>query len=63
MAANIGILLSRHMRKSGLSVVRVAAYTGATRCTVYNWLAGRGISPAYRAKVTRLIEKLVKEIK
>lgn len=55
---NTGLLLARWVRKEGLSVVEVAEYTGATRATVYNWLAGNGVSPAYRARVYKLIEKL-----
>ena len=61
MAQNIGLALARAARKASLSVVEIAAYTGATRATIYNWLSGAGVSPAYRAKVQKLIDKIAKE--
>ena len=61
MAQNIGLALARAARKAALSVVEIAAYTGATRATIYNWLSGAGVSPAYRAKVQKLIDKIAKE--
>lgn len=39
----------------GLSVVRVAHATGATRQSVYNWFSGGTVMGVYRPKVTALI--------
>ena len=63
MAQNIGQALARTARRVPLSVMEIAAYTGATRATIYNWLSGAGVSPAYRAKVQKLIDKYAKESK
>ena len=59
---NLGQQLARCAKRSSFTVAQITQYTGATRCTVYNWLAGKGISPAYRTKVTKLIEKLSRKI-
>ena len=55
---NIGRLLARCARRKPLSATKIAEYTGATRVTVYNWFLGKGISPAFRPKVLKLIAKL-----
>lgn len=53
---NIGKQLQRVAKREGISVIQIAAYTGATRCTVYNWMAGRTVSPAYRAAVQNIVD-------
>ena len=55
---NLGKRLARLLRRSPLTAVQVAKATGATRATVYNWMSGKGVSPAYRSNVLKLITKL-----
>jgi hypothetical protein len=55
---NLGKQLARLLRSVPMTAVQVAKATGATRATVYNWLSGRGVSPAYRSNVQKLITKL-----
>lgn len=58
--ATLGTQLARAAIGAGLSVVDIAKATGATRTTVYSWYSGKGVTNAYRARVTRLILKLTK---
>jgi len=40
------------------SVIRIAACTGATRQTVYQWYKGRNVSAAYAQRVEQLLRIL-----
>ena len=40
------------------SVIRIAACTGATRQTVYQWFRGRSVSAAYLPQVEKLLRIL-----
>jgi predicted transcriptional regulator len=53
-----GVRLSRLAIKHNISVIKIAACTGATRATVYNWYAGKGVTHAYQARVKQLTEIL-----
>lgn len=53
-----GTKLARLALRRQFSVLHVAACTGATRTTVYNWYSGKGVTPAYRQRVTQLIDIL-----
>jgi hypothetical protein len=55
---NTGLLLARLIKRHNMSIPKVADFTGATRATVYNWCSGKGVSPAYRAVVLKLIARL-----
>lgn len=55
---NVGLLLARCAARNSLTVLQISKATGATRQTVYNWLSGGSISPAYRTIVGRLINKM-----
>ena len=59
---NIGLVLARLLKRTRTSVPEVVSFTGATRATVYNWTSGKGVSPAYRAAVNNLLEKLQKKV-
>ena len=63
MADQLGLKLARVVRRHGLSVEQVAEYTGATRCTVYNWMSGKGVSIAYAPRVLKFIEKMLRKTK
>jgi len=39
-------------------VIQISQYTGATRQTVYNWFSGTDVTPAYRDRVTSLLNIL-----
>ena len=52
---SLGSRLGRLSLKHGFSVLRISKVTGATRQTVYNWMAGGSITPAYRKNVTELV--------
>ncbi len=54
----LGTRLAKLALQSKYSVQDVSAFTGATRMTVYNWYAGRGVTHAYRDRVERLIQLL-----
>jgi hypothetical protein len=56
--APLGVQLGKLAVKSDYSVVRIAAYTGASRTTIYSWFAGKGVTNAYKASVSRLITEL-----
>lgn len=56
--ATQGTKLAKLAVRKGFSVIQVAKCTGATRQTVYNWFAGRGVTQAYRLSVARLINIL-----
>ena len=53
-----GTRLAKLAVPKGLSVQQIATITGASRPTVYNWFAGKGVSKAYKAHVQALIHKL-----
>lgn len=52
----LGNTLGRLAVDLDFSVQRVAKATGATRQTVYNWMAGGEVLSPYRPAVERLIE-------
>lgn len=54
----LGVRLAKLAVKNKFSIIRVSRCTGATRMTVYNWYAGKLVSPAYRAQVSKLIDIL-----
>ena len=49
--------LRKAMRNAKLSKVATAKAIGCTRLTIYNWLAGKAVSPAYQGKVTRFLNQ------
>lgn len=53
-----GKSLLRWAIKLDFPVTSIAQYTGATRQTIYNWLDGTEVSPAYRERVTALLSIL-----
>jgi hypothetical protein len=53
-----GKLLGTHAIRLDFSVLRIAKATGATRQTVYNWLAGGPIAPYYKQRFTQLTDIL-----
>ena len=55
---NLGLVLRKQAHRKKFSVIKVAAFTGASRTTVYSWFAGGGVTNAYRPVVTALIESL-----
>lgn len=59
--AGLGATLGKLAVRKEYSVVEIAAYTGATRTTVYNWLTNGIVSPAYRKIVAQLIETLKRQ--
>lgn len=54
----LGKRLGQVMLRKQKTVIEIASETGATRQTVYNWLAGRPVSNAYRRVVDELITRL-----
>ena len=56
--APLGVRLAKLAVKHDFSVIKIAAYTGASRTTVYSWFAGRGVTNAYKPAVTKLIAEL-----
>lgn len=54
----LGVRLGRLAIRKGISVLDISASTGASRATVYNWLAGGVVSNAYRKPVEVLIAKI-----
>lgn len=56
----LGRELGRRAVKLDFSVSRIAKATGATRQTVYHWICGNDVSPAYRRAVRNLIDILNK---
>jgi transcriptional regulator with XRE-family HTH domain len=59
----IGRQIKRALKQNLTTVIEIAAYTGASRSTVYNWIAGRRVSPAYQNKALKFIARLLKESK
>ena len=57
-AKNLGLTLARLLKQTHTSAQEAADSTGATRATVYNWISGKGVSPAYRTALNKLITKL-----
>lgn len=53
-----GSRLGRRAVYLGISVQELSKLTGATRRTVYNWLFGGWVIPAYRQRVAQLHEIL-----
>ena len=51
----LGTLLGRKAIRKGFSVAQISDKTGASRTTVYSWLAGGTVSNAYRKPVEDLI--------
>lgn len=56
---NLGNMLGRFAVKREVSVLRVAAATGATRQTVYRWFVGGTVSRAYKKRVQRVRDILI----
>jgi len=56
--STLGVRLGRLAVRKKVSVHEVALRTGASRTTIYNWFAGRGVTKAYRAAVQELIAEL-----
>jgi len=54
----LGNQLGRWAIHLDFPVLRISAYTGATRQTVYNWFSGTDVTPAYRARVKDLVNIL-----
>lgn len=55
---SLGSRLGRLAVYHGYSVQTISEITGASRPAVYSWIAGGSVARAYRAAVTKLIEKL-----
>lgn len=56
--APLGVRLAKLAVKHDFSVINIAERTGASRTTIYSWFAGRGVTNAYKAVVTNLIDEL-----
>lgn len=56
--STLGVRLGRLAVRHKLSVQEIAARTGASRTTIYNWFAGRGVTNAYCPAVEELIAEL-----
>lgn len=54
----LGVRLGRLAIRKRISVQEIAAKTGASRTTVYNWFSGGGVTNAYKASVQALIQEL-----
>jgi hypothetical protein len=54
----MGNQLGRWAIHLDFSVMRIAAATGATRQTIYNWMFGGQVTNAYRDRVKMLLEIL-----
>ena len=52
---NLGLRLALFAARHKLTVIDIAEATGATRQTVYNWFAGRPISPVYRKALAKFL--------
>jgi hypothetical protein len=55
----LGVQVMRWAIAKEFSVVKVSKATGATRQTIYNWMRGASVSPAYRARIKSLLEILM----
>ena len=58
IAETLGARLGHLAKARGVSALRIAKATGATRQTVYNWISGGEVAPAYRNSVLRIIKVL-----
>ncbi len=56
--STLGVRLGRLAIRKGLSVSDITTSTGASRATVYNWLAGGVVSNAYRKPIADLIARI-----
>jgi len=56
--STVGKQLARLALQREFSVIEIAKCTGASRQTVYNWAAGRGVTNAYLPRVNILIKIL-----
>lgn len=54
----LGVRLGRLAIQKRMSVQDIAHKTGASRTTIYNWFAGRGVTNAYKDRVQALIVEL-----
>lgn len=54
----LGTRLGRLAINKGLSVQELSNILGASRMSIYNWIVGGAISPAYRKPVEDLIKTL-----
>lgn len=56
--STLGVRLGRLAIRKKVSVQEIAAKTGASRTTVYNWFSGGGVTNAYKDRVQALITEL-----
>jgi hypothetical protein len=56
----LGNKLGRFAISLDFSVLRIAAATGATRQTIYNWFTGSPVAPYYKSAVQVLLSILIK---
>jgi hypothetical protein len=54
----LGNQLGRWAVHLDFSVMRISKATGATRQTIYNWMAGGQVTQAYRERVRALLDIL-----
>lgn len=52
----LGVKLARWLIRVDLPVQKAAKAIGATRQSVYNWMRGTDVSPAYRERVALVIK-------
>ena len=57
----LGSRLGKWAIHRDFSVLRISKFTGATRQTVYNWMSGVEVTPAYRSRVQELINILERQ--
>lgn len=56
----LGNRLARWLIRVDLPVQKAAMAIGATRQSVYNWINGADVSPAYRERVAQVIAVIAK---
>ncbi len=56
----LGTRLARWLIRVDLPVQKASVAIGATRQSVYNWMKGGEVSPAYRERVAKVIEIIAK---
>lgn len=56
----LGTRLARWLIRVDLPVQKAALAIGATRQSVYNWMKGNEVSPAYRERVARVTAVIAK---
>ena len=56
----LGTRLARWLIRVDLPVQKASVAIGATRQSVYNWMNGGEVSPAYRERVAKVIEIIAK---